>query len=71
MYKEFFQLRERPFSKTPDPLYLYPSRSHREALARLLHAVEVGVVPNRARNRKRFLCGCEWPAAEAEEQNEN
>ena len=40
MYKEFFQLRERPFSKTPDPLYLYPSRSHREALARLLHAVE-------------------------------
>ncbi|WP_020675813.1 ExeA family protein [Geopsychrobacter electrodiphilus] len=40
MYKEFFNFRERPFSKTPDPLYLYPSRSHREALARLLHAVE-------------------------------
>lgn len=40
MYKEFFNLKERPFSKTPDPLYLYPSRSHREALARLLHAVE-------------------------------
>ncbi len=40
MYKEFFKLKERPFSKTPDPLYLYPSRSHREALARLLHGVE-------------------------------
>lgn len=40
MYREFFRLKERPFSKTPDPHYLYPSRSHREALARLLHAVE-------------------------------
>jgi type II secretory pathway predicted ATPase ExeA len=40
MYREFFHLRERPFSKTPDPAYLYPSRSHREALARLVHAVE-------------------------------
>lgn len=40
MYKDFFKLTERPFSKTPDPLYLYQSRSHREALARLLHAVE-------------------------------
>ncbi len=40
MYREFFKLRERPFSKTPDPLYLYQSSSHREALARLLHAVE-------------------------------
>jgi type II secretory pathway predicted ATPase ExeA len=40
MYKEFFKLKERPFSKTPDPLYLYQSHSHREALARLLHAVE-------------------------------
>ncbi len=40
MYREFFQLKERPFSKTPDPLYLYPSRTHKEALARLLYAVE-------------------------------
>ena len=40
MYREFFQLKERPFSKTPDPLYLYPSRIHKEALARLLYAVE-------------------------------
>ncbi len=40
MYKSYFHLRERPFNKTPDPQYLYQSRSHREALARLLHAVE-------------------------------
>jgi len=40
MYKEFFKFKARPFSKTPDPFYLYQSASHREALARLLHAVE-------------------------------
>ncbi|RME39673.1 MAG: ATPase [Deltaproteobacteria bacterium] len=40
MYKDFYGLKERPFSKTPDPRFLYLSRSHREALARLLYAVE-------------------------------
>ncbi|TYP00130.1 type II secretory pathway predicted ATPase ExeA [Geothermobacter ehrlichii] len=40
MYKEFYGLSERPFSKTPDPRFLYLSRGHREALARLLYAVE-------------------------------
>ncbi|PLX90717.1 MAG: ATPase [Desulfuromonas sp.] len=40
MYKAFFGLTERPFSKTPDPKYLYLSKGHREALARLQHAVE-------------------------------
>jgi type II secretory pathway predicted ATPase ExeA len=40
MYKEFYGLRERPFSKTPDPRFLYLSRGHREALSRLLYAVE-------------------------------
>lgn len=40
MYKTFFGFQARPFAKTPDPQYLYLSRSHREALARLLHAVE-------------------------------
>ncbi|NCO51234.1 MAG: AAA family ATPase [Deltaproteobacteria bacterium] len=40
MYKDFFGLRERPFSKTPDPQYLYASSQHREALARLQHGVE-------------------------------
>lgn len=40
MYKSFYGLKERPFSKTPDPRFLYFSKGHREALARLLHAVE-------------------------------
>ena len=40
MYKAFFGLQTRPFAKTPDPQFLYLSRGHREALARLLHAVE-------------------------------
>jgi len=40
MYEDFFGLKERPFSKTPDPRFLYFSRIHREALARLLYAVE-------------------------------
>ncbi len=40
MYREFFGLEERPFSKTPDPRFLYMSRAHEEALARLQYAVE-------------------------------
>lgn len=40
MYKAFYGLREKPFSKTPDPRFLYLSSGHREALARLEYAVE-------------------------------
>jgi type II secretory pathway predicted ATPase ExeA len=40
MYEEFYGLREKPFGKTPDPRYLYESKMHAEALARLHHAVE-------------------------------
>jgi len=40
MYEEFYGLKTRPFSKTPDPKYLFLSRSHEEALARLQYAVE-------------------------------
>lgn len=40
MYEEFYGLKARPFSKTPDPKFLYLSRSHEEALARLQYAVE-------------------------------
>jgi type II secretory pathway predicted ATPase ExeA len=40
MYESFFGLREKPFSKTPDPRFLYESRQHREALARLEYACE-------------------------------
>lgn len=40
MYKEYFGLKEKPFGKTPDPRYLFLSRGHEEALARLEYAVE-------------------------------
>jgi type II secretory pathway predicted ATPase ExeA len=40
MYETYFGLRERPFSKTPDPRFLFLSRGHREALARMQYAVE-------------------------------
>lgn len=40
MYEDFYGLREKPFAKTPDPRFLYQSRKHAEALARLQLAVE-------------------------------
>jgi type II secretory pathway predicted ATPase ExeA len=40
MYEEFYGLREKPFTKTPDPRFLYQGRKHAEALARLQLAVE-------------------------------
>lgn len=40
MYTEFYGLTEKPFSKTPDPRFLYHSRRHAEALARMQYAVE-------------------------------
>ncbi|MDD2856361.1 MAG: ATPase, partial [Desulfuromonadaceae bacterium] len=40
MYKNYFGFKEKPFSKTPDPRFLFLSRSHEEALARLEFVVE-------------------------------
>ena len=40
MYLDFYGLKEKPFGKTPDPRFLYQSRKHAEALARLQHTVE-------------------------------
>jgi type II secretory pathway predicted ATPase ExeA len=40
MYEEFYGLKTRPFSKTPDPKFLFLSKNHEEALARLSYAVE-------------------------------
>jgi len=39
MYKEYFGLKEPPFSIAPDPHYLYMSEHHREALAHLLYGI--------------------------------
>jgi general secretion pathway protein A len=39
MYKEYFGLKESPFSIAPDPHYLYLSGGHREALAHLVYGI--------------------------------
>lgn len=46
MYKEFFGLKEEPFSITPDPRFLYLTEQHREALNHVLYGI---------RQRKGFI----------------
>jgi type II secretory pathway predicted ATPase ExeA len=38
----FFGLKQQPFGVTPDPSFLYLSRTHREALASLVYGIETG-----------------------------
>ncbi|MDT8441335.1 MAG: AAA family ATPase [Desulfuromonadales bacterium] len=40
MYTDYFGLNENPFSIAPDPLYLYMSEHHREALAHLRYGLK-------------------------------
>jgi general secretion pathway protein A len=42
MYTAFYGLREKPFSLTPDPRFLFLSEAHREALAHLLYGIDQG-----------------------------
>ena len=42
MYLDFYGLRERPFSETPDPRFLFLTPGHREALAQLIYGVQEG-----------------------------
>jgi type II secretory pathway predicted ATPase ExeA len=42
MFLDFYKLREQPFSDTPDPRYVYLSRTHGEALASLFYGIETG-----------------------------
>jgi general secretion pathway protein A len=46
MYREFFGLKEKPFSVTSDPNFLFLSRVHKEAFSHLLYGI---------RERKGFL----------------
>src|SRR5689334_12310597 len=39
MYKQFFGLREDPFTMAPDPRFLYLTPQHREALAGITYAI--------------------------------
>ena len=40
MYEGYWELREKPFRKTPDPRYLFLNETYEEALERLIFAVE-------------------------------
>ncbi|NVJ68608.1 MAG: AAA family ATPase [Gammaproteobacteria bacterium] len=42
MYKDFFGLKETPFTISPDPRYLFMSERHRDALAHLLYGIGEG-----------------------------
>ncbi len=42
MFLDFYGLNEQPFGATPDPRYLYFSRTHREAQASLWYGIHVG-----------------------------
>ncbi len=42
MYGEYFSLKERPFSLTPDPDFLFLSESHQRALDHLMFGLESG-----------------------------
>ena len=42
MYTAFYGLREKPFSLTPNPRFLFLADAHREAMAHLLYGLEQG-----------------------------
>jgi general secretion pathway protein A len=46
MYTKFYGFSEKPFELSPDPKFLYVTRSHREALASMIHGIK---------NRKGFI----------------
>lgn len=39
MYEAYWELKEKPFENTPDPRFIYYSKQHKEAIARMLYAV--------------------------------
>ncbi len=39
MYKNFYHLSTRPFDHTPDPMFLYLSKGHREVLASMVYGI--------------------------------
>jgi general secretion pathway protein A len=43
MYLDFHGLREKPFSLTPDPRFIFLSKNHREAFAHLLYGINTRV----------------------------
>jgi general secretion pathway protein A len=62
MYTEYLGIKEKPFSITPDPRFLYMSRGHQEALAHLMYGIlESGgfvVLTGEVGTGKTSLCRC-------------
>ncbi|MEM7170069.1 MAG: AAA family ATPase [Pseudomonadota bacterium] len=62
MYLSHFGIREKPFSITPDPRYLYMSKGHQEALAHLLYGISEGggfvLLTGEVGTGKTSLCRC-------------
>jgi general secretion pathway protein A len=60
MYNDFFAFHEKPFKLVPNPDYLYLSKSHEDALAHLVYAVDQGdgfvVVVGEVGTGKTTLC---------------
>ncbi len=42
MFLDFYGLCEQPFGVTPDPAYLYPTRTHGQALTALMYGIKTG-----------------------------
>lgn len=61
MYREYFGLKESPFSIAPDPRYLFMSHKHREALAHLLYGINNGgfvLLTGEVGTGKTTVCRC-------------
>ena len=62
MYKEYFGLKENPFSIAPDPRYFYMSKGHSEALAHLLYGVNTDggfiLLTGEVGTGKTMVCRC-------------
>ena len=60
MYTAFYGLREKPFSLTPNPRFLYLTDAHKEALAHLVYGLEQGegfiVITGEVGTGKTTLC---------------
>ncbi len=61
MYREYFALKESPFSIAPDPRYLFMSHKHREALAHLVYGINNGgfvLLTGEVGTGKTTVCRC-------------
>ncbi len=62
MYREYFGLKEIPFSISPDPHYFYISEGHREALAHLMYGIKMDggfvLLTGEVGTGKTMVCRC-------------